>query len=471
MVAMTGVGKLAIFTGAVLLFVARPQPAAAQEETRRAPTAITLADALAYARAHQPQLRASLARVEASRVAADIPRAQWKPQVGATAQLLVGTGNNTTASYLGVAQVPIPRIGGSTGTSAETASLSPSPSTLVGVGGSQEIFDFGRIAAQTAAADALVDATKHDAESAWLDVSFNVEEAYFAVYAAKAVLAASSDAYERAVVHRDYARVNVTAGMRPPIELTRAESDLGRFDVGRVRARGGLAIAQGVLAAAIGSSEPSLDVSGDAPNAADLPSLDDALKRALARDPSVLASMARLGAQEKASTAIGAQLRPDVFLTGTASGRAGGVAPSGTAPKPEGSGWAPVVPNWDVGIVLSWQIFDGTVHARQEASRALELVRREEVDATKQSVRSLVARAYVEAKVARDALPALRQAESAAIANYAQADARFKSGLGNSVELADAEGLRASAEIQLALGMFEVARSRAALGRALSEGL
>ena len=55
-------------------------------------------------------------------------------------------------------------------------------------------------------------------------------------------------------------------------------------------------------------------------------------------------------------------------------------------------------------------------------------------------------------------------------ANYAQADARFKAGLGTSVELADAEGLRTEAEIQLVLGEFELARARAAFGRTIAEG-
>ena len=59
----------------------------------------------------------------------------------------------------------------------------------------------------------------------------------------------------------------------------------------------------------------------------------------------------------------------------------------------------------------------------------------------------------------------------AARSNYTQADARFKAGLGTSVELADAEALRTDGEIQLALGVFELARARAAFGRSIAEGL
>ena len=73
--------------------------------------------------------------------------------------------------------------------------------------------------------------------------------------------------------------------------------------------------------------------------------------------------------------------------------------------------------------------------------------------------------------MAQAAVPGLQEALNAAVANSAQADARFREGLGTSVELADSEALRTDAEIQLAVGRFEVARARAYLGRVIAEGL
>jgi len=61
----------------------------------------------------------------------------------------------------------------------------------------------------------------------------------------------------------------------------------------------------------------------------------------------------------------------------------------------------------------------------------------------------------------KELLPGLVRAKEAARANQVQAEARFKAGMGTSVELADAEALLVSAEIQLAEGEFELApRSR-----------
>ena len=61
----------------------------------------------------------------------------------------------------------IPRIGATRGTA--TGSWSPYASTFVGLGVNQELFDFGRIAAQAAAADALTDVERQRTRSVTLD--------------------------------------------------------------------------------------------------------------------------------------------------------------------------------------------------------------------------------------------------------------------------------------------------------------
>ena len=122
-------------------------------------------------------------------------------------------------------------------------------------------------------------------------------------------------------------------------------------------------------------------------------------------------------------------------------------------------------------LLLSWTLFDGTISARRGAAHAEERVRRDEIDVTREQEVAQVRETYVQAQVANSALIALDNEVVAARANYAQADARFRAGIGNAVELADAEAVRTDAEIQLALGQFELARARAAFGRAIAEGL
>jgi outer membrane protein TolC len=432
------------------------------------PRAMTLPEALAYARAHQPSLRAALARVEAAAADTRIARAQWQPSFGATAQAFEGTVNTTTASYVGAPKLDLPRIGSTKVDNRGT--WSPSTSTLAAVGGTQELFDFGRIAAQAAVADTALEAERQRADTERLRVDLLVRDAFYGVQGAHAVALAAGEAYARALVHRDMAAASVKTGLHAPIELTRAEADLARFDVGRARADGSLRSAQTIFAAAVGVDDGWLDAAGEPEATAPLPSVGDAIKRALERDPALREAHARIAGAEAAARAIGAELRPDLALTGTFSGRMGTADPSG-GPVPGRAGPLPTVPNWDVGLVLRWPFWDAVVRARSDAAARRAEVARAELAAQSRVEEAAVARAYVDLEVARATLASLERAVEAARANGAQADARFRAGLGTSLELADAEALRTDAEIQLAVGRFDVLRGRAVLTRLLAEEL
>jgi outer membrane protein len=264
------------------------------------------------------------------------------------------------------------------------------------------------------------------------------------------------------------AAAEVKTGLHAPIELTRAEADLTRFDVARVRAAGGLASAQSVFAAAVGVPDLTLDASGDAPPEPPLPSLDQGLRMAAQRDPLLLEAQARAQAADALTRAIGAELRPDVSLTGTFSGRGGTATPSGGPVSPD-YGPLPTIANWDVGLILRWPLYDPIVAARRDAAAARADAARADIAVLSQQETAAVQQVYVTAQVAQVALVALRRSVDAARANYAQADARFKAGLGTSLELADAEAVRTDAEIQLAVGEYDIQRARAALARLLAE--
>ena len=427
---------------------------------------ISLEEAVAYAQAHQPSLKAALDRVKVAEADAQVPRASWLPRAAAVAELLEGTANNTTASTIAIQDIALPRIGGTK--IVDSGTWSPSPSTLAAVSVGQELFDFGRIAAQSAATDANVISERHRAEAERLAIALVVKESYFAVQGAKAVLRAAQGGYERTRVHRDLAEAGVKTGLFAPIERTRAEADLARFDVNRMRAEGGVASAQVVLAAAVGVADRMLDADEALSPVPPVPSLEQAMTDAAARDPVLQEARARLATQQAITRAIGAEMRPDILITGTFSGRAGGATPN-AGPSATGGGWVPDVPNWDAGLLLRWPLFDGIVAARQRASSARERAVRSDLEAIVQQEVAAIQRAYVGAAVARASLASLARSVDAARENYAQAEARFKAGLGTALELADAEYLRTDAEIQLAGGQFELSRARAVLGKLLAE--
>jgi outer membrane protein len=460
------VASSVLVVGVLGILAARRVRAAETATVDQPGPAISLHEAIAFALKHQPEVLAARARLIASRAAERIPRAAWRPTIGALAEVVGSTANNSTATFVSNSAIELPRIGGTS--VASGSDFRPYATTLVGVGIRQELFDFGRIAAETAAASALSAVDEQRARASRLDTVLAVTEAYYAVHAARSVLEVATRAEERAKLHRDYADAGVRSGLRAPIDLTRAEADLTRFAVSRIRADGNLRVAKSVFAACVGVPAPELDAEEAALVADNAPLRAEVQARTRDEDPTVRSAIFQARAQHLQTEAIERSLRPNLFATAVVSGRAGG-APASNGVVPEGSGILPSVVNYSAAVALEWPIYRGVTSAQAEASRRKEQAMLAEVDVARQSATTRGEQAYRSFEEARAALEALARASDAARANHEQAEARFRSGLGTSTELADAETLRIDAEIQLAIGRFQVAVTRAVLGRVMSE--
>jgi outer membrane protein len=456
-----------------------PAPATTDAATERAsPTQrkMTLPDALSFARSHQLRLLAAKQRLISLEREARVPDAQWLPRLGAFAEIVGASTNNSTTTVINNAAVDLPRIGATRiDSNASSYDLAPYASTLVALGVRQQLYDFGRVAAETAAIELAVRVEKYRLQGVALDVDFAVEQGFYAVLAARAVADASRGALERSIAHRDFARAGVASGMRPPIDLTRAEADTARYEAGLLRAQGALKVARATFAVVVGVDEMELDVdhnsngtsSSDASGGASaLPSLDDAIAKSQS-SPYIRESRARVDAQRAETKRLEAQTRPTLHATASVNGRAGGATPTAGS-VPTGDGFVPLIPNYNAGVVLSWSFLEPSWGRRADASREREQAFELEVAQNIRSQRALIATSWQDADVALRTVAALERGAVAAKANYDQAENRFRVGLGTSTELADAQALRTEADIQLAIGRFNMARTRVVLERAIA---
>lgn len=431
----------------------------------RAPRTMTLDEAIAFARTHNPRVVGAHRRAVAAERDAEVPGAQWLPRVGAMAQVVGSTTNNSTATLLGTGTVDLPRIGATPVVG--SPDFSPHPSTAAAIGVRQQLYDFGRVGVERAAADLVSAVERYRAAGSALDVDLAVRRSYFAVLAADAIADASRAAFERAASHRDLARANVRSGMRPPIEQTRAEADVARYEAAMMRASATVHVTRIAFADVVGVEDEELAPASAVFDAPALPPLAALLER-VRRTPLAMEGEARVEAQRAETRRLSAQTRPTLWATAAVSGRAGGADPS-SGPNPYGGGWLPTVPNYGGGVVLTWPIVEPTWDRRAEASRARELAMTSEAEVAVRAQRALIRTSYAEALVARETLGAAERGAEAARANWDQAEHRFGVGLGTSTELADAQALRAEAEIQLAVARFQMASATAAVMRASAE--
>ena len=426
--------------------------------------AMSLRAALAYAQAHEPELQAARERLRAAEQEAEVPAAQWQPSFGALGEFVVGTSNNSTATPLSASAVDLPRIGGTA--VSEHANLRPDATTLLALGARQEVYDFGRIAAQSAAARALTAISESELRHTRLDLRLAVTNAYYAVRAARALLEVAAQAEARATLHRDMAQAAVQSGLRSPIEATRADADVTRFEVARIRARGSLLVSRGVFAATVGYDQPELDASDEAPGDPAFPARAEGEARAVELDPAVQEAVGKVRAERSLAESVSASLRPNLSASAALSVRAGGAAASNDV-VPDGRGFAPNVPNYSAGLVLNWPLFEPVTRARARALQAREHSLSSDVEVARQRAFSRVRQAYESIAIADASLGALAQSVQAAQANHAQAEGRFRAGLGTATELADAETLRLNAEVDQVLGRYQAAAARAELERAI----
>lgn len=435
--------------------LAQPAPAA---------PAMTLTEALAYAGTHQPEIKHALADLAAREKEARIPRAAWLPRAGAQAQWLIGTANNTTTNFVNTRGVDIPRVSSTPVT--PNTSWTPAPSSIVALNVQQQIYDFGRVAAQSAVADAFTDVARARTATVQLDIALRVEETFNAVLAAKHILSASQEAYKRAEAHSRLAETGVRSGLRPPIERTRAQAELAQADVLRTRAEAGLTSSRAALAAVIGNPALEVDAVEMQPGERPFPGLDEALRIADEHSPELVAALARLRAEESTTTALTRELLPNIYFSGTLWGSAGG-APVSNSELPYGGGWLPSVGNYGLAAVLEWRLLDPVTLARRSASRAREQVAKAAIEITRREVILQAQRAYLDLIAAQKTLPGLLAAVVASKANLDQAEARFRAGLGNIVELTESEALLVNSQLEQAVGQFNVARAAARLARSL----
>ncbi len=445
---------------------AGPEAAVDRPELPPKVPTLALADALLYMRAHRGTLEAQRARLAAARAEVRAATFAWIPSVGAVAQVVGSTTNNSTATFLADSAVPIPRIGATPLDGG--IDWSPSASTLVAVGLRQQIYDFGRIGAQRALAAAQLAIEGAQGDELGLDLELAVVSAYYAVLGARGVLETADGALERAQVYTSFIEAGVRSGVRPRIDLTRATADLMRFQVGRLRARTGVRLARSALAATIGSPEREIDATPvDVPRSgASEPS--DVGEATLMRTPRLRLLAGAVSMQEAQTRVLSAQQRPSLFLSASLSARAGGAQPT-AGPVPTGDGWLPVVPNYHAAVVLSWPVWEPVTYARTRASKQREEALRAQLRDERNIVEHQIADARAQSQLAVESLSALERAEAAARANQDQAETRLRAGLGTVTELADASALLLNAQMGLVLGRYQMMIARAAMMRLVAE--
>jgi len=426
------------------------------------PQVLTLDGAIAYATEHYPTVRAALEQVNASAAGVDVARSAYLPRLDSLWQSNRATANNIFGQLL--PQSVIPSLTGPVLASASTQSVWAS---ATGALFSWEPFDFGLRHATVVSAETALTQARAGETLTRLDVQNAVASAYLGVLAAqRTVIAAQADLDRRNVLLQSVQTL-VTNQLRPGADQSRAEAERAAAQTRVIQAQQTLTVSQVLLTRVLGSTQTSVTISGDS-LLTRMPSQDIAATSVEAHPLAQLrrASVEQAHAQEDV---LAQTDRPRVFLQSSVFARGSGANAIGTFDGGvDGLGLERA--NWAAGVqILFPNLFDfSPLHARKAAAAASSRASSALYDESLLTITSQQHTAAALLQTTRAVAANTPIQLAAAQQSEMQARARYDAGLANIVEVADAQGLLAQAEVQDQLARVDV--WRALLAAAVAQG-
>ena len=421
--------RAAIVFAGCLLTIATPQFASALE-TLHPGEKLTLERAIELSLRNHPRGLEMKSKAIAANERVGEARAALLPQVYSAAEYLRSTDNpigNTTFLNPGF----IPRITGTLhgapANAAQSFSTSTTDNYLGGVAVQQYLFDFGKVRGKIEQRDEEAHAALSQSRLMELDLIFEAAQRYFALLAT----AQKVKVYQKAIDQRSEqlhaAQVKASANLTPQIDVLTAQAALARAKTDLLEASDERDIARVAL-----NSAMALDRNAPDYELADVLTYQPASGKLESFFASAIASRPDLQVLEAEARAAGAQVkqaRSDYFPS---AGATAGYSAMGTG--------LPAANNFNAGIVITWPIFNGfaTQHQVQEA-KATQNAIRYAIEDLEQRVWLDVKSAYLQLQTS---VERIHQAEATLAASSGQlelADKRYKAGLGNIIELTDAE--------------------------------
>jgi outer membrane protein TolC len=407
-------------------------------------------DAVAAALANLPQLKAAASRTEAA--AARVDQVKWN-RLGSIETVLLYTPAQRplTVDFPGIPPYIPP-------TSFEVRQLDryALSATLT-----QPLWTWGALASERAATRSEETASRHALERARQQATFEARKAFFRAAAAVAAVRVSEQNLAQQQAFLEAARSRERAGAAPRLDVLKAELAVTRAESTLGEAHNAERIARESLVTA--TTDPrfrtaNLRVSAEAPEA--LPGEDEAVARALAARPDLMALERQADALSLAARATLASARPALSLRATITQQndAGGDLFTKDSQL------------YQANLVLSW---DGVqaVRSRPKAQelRASESSVRETRRATEEAVALEVRASLLSAREAGDRV----QVESRALV-VAEEQARvsrlaYREGLATASEAQESELALTAARFSLLRARLDEAVARAQLALALAE--
>jgi outer membrane protein len=404
------------FILALLVLIAVPAVGGAQEDFIRKGEQLNLQRCIEIALRKQPNIVAAKSTVNVNQSRVGQAQSNYYPQISADASY------SRIKPFTGAQRLVSTGLNGTSVSSATTSFNQYTGSLSV----NQLLFDFWKTKTQVDIQKLNVGSSRSALENTSEAVVFNVKQAYYGVLQAKRNRDVAEETVKQFEQHLEQAKGFYQVGTAAKYDVTKAEVDLSSSKLNLIKADNALKIARVTLNNAMGMPDaPEYSIEDNLSFRKYDITFDEALRAAYQNRP----DLQSLILQGKAASQSIELAKKDYFpvLTGSASyGKQGE-----DFPLQEG---------WNAGVSLTFPIFSGFLTKNQVAEQKanLEVVRANE-ESLKQSILLDVQQGYLNLAQAADSITTAELTVKQATENLEIANGRYAAGVGNPIEVTDAE--------------------------------
>lgn len=421
------------------------QAEAQQREADQARTqqrVLQLEDALATAEKHAPELLEAEATLQAARARVGIARAPLRPQLSATVAYSRETYNFARGGPTGIAaQDPFDTR------NAYSAALRAT----------QLIYDFGQTWALRDSALHAAEAEEFRKSASMLEIAYGVRSSFLNAGKNRALAEVAQATLSNQQRHLAQIKGFVDVGTRPLIDLAQSRTDVANAQLALLQAQNNYAASVIQLSRSMGTPEvTSYDVSAALPGeeSEEDSAVEALMQQAEEQRPELQAFKKQLLAQEDNLRSIKGQYGPTLNLVGGAT--------------VQGYAFDRLAPNLSVGANLTWPFYQGGLtDSRVSEAQAVTSQLQAQLEIVRQDLRVAVTQSGLSIRAARAALDVAGELVQLAKDRLALAEGRYQAGVGNTIELGDAELALRDAQTQRVSAEYDLALARALLHRTL----
>ncbi len=444
-----------------VVLVALPLIAGDFARVRAQEPPLSMAQAVDQALRNNPAIRASQAQVSAAAAGVDLARTAFLPRADFVGQLNRATRNNIFGLLL--PQGILPAISGPV---LGTNNLTSVWGSAVGFLVSWEPFDFGLRQANVSVAEAGRTRAEAGVEATRLQTAAAAADVFLSLLASEQAVIASKAGVERARILSQVTDGLAQSGLRPGADAARARAEQALAETELARSEQAVGVARAALADLLGVTPAQVIVRPDpllsTPSAAELEAAS------LCDHPLAQEQNAAVGEAHALERALERSYFPRFSLQGRVYARGSGARVDGSTGGAF-AGLGPTVQDWAVGLTMTFPLMDlFSIRAREQVQIHREQAAVARYNQLIQDLQSQLEQAKARLQGARRVAQNTPAELDAARAAQQQAEARYQSGLGNIVEVAEANRLLTRAEIDNALANLGIWRGL--LGVAAAQG-